>query len=76
MTSMAIADDYLTVSQAAARIGVTTGRVRQWLLSGEIRGEQVPPQDNGRWLISSQEVDRMSQIKPKTGRPRTSASRV
>lgn len=69
---MAIADDYLTVPQAAQRIGVTTGRVRQWLLSGEIHGEQMPPQENGRWLIPSSEAERMAEIAPKTGRPRSS----
>ena len=73
---MAIVDDYLTVQEAAQRIGVTAGRVRQWLLSGELRGEQVPKRENARWLIPSSEVERMAKVTPKTGRPRSSVSRV
>ena len=70
---MTLQDDYLTVPQAAAIIGVTPGRVRQMLREGELIGEQVPAQENGRWLITPKEAARLAKKKPTTGRPRSGA---
>jgi excisionase family DNA binding protein len=74
--SIVITDDYLTIPQAAGLIGVTPGRVRQMVLSGEIVGEQVPPRQNSRWLIRRSEVDRIASIQQSVGRPRKSARAI
>ena len=66
-----ITSTHCTVAQAADEIGVTPGRVRQMLIDGEIRGEQVPDQTNGRWLIGRREVDRVARIEHTVGRPRS-----
>ena len=68
---MPISDDYLTVPQAAAVIGVTPGRVRQMLVDGDIKGDQVPNQDFGRWLIPKAEAARVAAIEKTIGRPRS-----
>lgn len=68
---MTLQNDYLTVPQAAAIIGVTPSRVRQMLRQGEIAGEQLPRQENGRWLIKPKEAARVAKQKPTTGRPRS-----
>lgn len=62
--------EFLSVQAAAETIGVTEGRVRQLLMSGEMKGHKV----NGRaWVIPSKEVRRF--VEPsKIGRPRKSAS--
>ena len=68
---MQLTGDFLTVPQAAARIGVTAGRVRQMLVDGEITGQQVPDQTNGRWLIPMAEATRVAKNVPTTGRRRS-----
>lgn len=58
----------MTVSQAAAIIGITPRRVLQLLDSGEITGERLTPR---MWLVNRQSV--MSYAKKpesKVGRPR------
>ncbi|KKM88427.1 hypothetical protein LCGC14_1258770 [marine sediment metagenome] len=63
--------DFLTVSEAAELIGVTEGRVRQLLKSGDLLGEKFGTQ----WVITRAEVDRFAQIPPPAvGRPRSSSS--
>ena len=73
--STVITDTHVTVQQAASLIGVTHGRVRQLLLSGEMKGEQIPEQPNGRWMILRSEVARFAEQQPKTGRPRSGKGR-
>ena len=62
--------DFVSVQVAAEALGLTEGRVRQLLVSGEMKGHKV----NGRaWAIPSKEVRRF--VAPsKVGRPRKSAS--
>ena len=47
---------YLNVREAASKIGVTPGRVRQMLIANEIKGRLVNPRA---WLISVEEVERV-----------------
>lgn len=61
---------FLTVSEAAELIGVTEGRVRQLLKSGDLVGEKFGTQ----WVITQAEVKRFAKIPPPAvGRPRTSS---
>ena len=57
----------LTVAEAAAELGMTEGRIRQLLLSGEMRGQKF-----GRtvWMIPESEVDKFRDPPP-VGRPRS-----
>lgn len=57
---------YLSVRQAAAEIGVSDSRVRQLLLSGDMDGIKT----NWSWIIHRSEVERVKANKPATGRPR------
>ena len=59
----------LNVDEAAKRIGVTPGRVRQWLRSGELKGIKA---NQRAWLVHSSDADKMKETKPATGRPRIS----
>ena len=56
---------YLNVRDAATRLGVTPGRVRQMLIANEIRGKLVNPRA---WLISVAEVERVQRRREKSGR--------
>ena len=57
----------LTVAEVAAELGLTEGRVRQLLLSGEMRGQKF-----GRtvWMIPESEVSKFRDP-PSVGRPRS-----
>ena len=57
----------LTVAEAATELGVTEGRIRQLLLSGEMRGHKF-----GRtvWMIPESEVAKFRDP-PAIGRPRS-----
>jgi len=62
--------EFLNVQEAADTIGCTTGRVRQMLITGEMRGIKA----NGRaWLITKAEVAKIANTRHKTGRPRKSS---
>lgn len=55
--------DLLTTAEAAAELGVTAARVRQLVLSGEIKGERI-----GRdVLIPRESVEAAKQRKTKPG---------
>lgn len=71
MSTVAIQDKWLTVTQAATMIGVTAGRVRQLIMAGEVRAEQIPAKENGRWLVPLSEAKRVAELQPVTGRPRS-----
>jgi|TARA_R110000824_G_scaffold230129_4_gene417729 excisionase family DNA binding protein len=58
--------DFLTVTQAADRIGITTGRLRQMLRANEIEGVKMGPR---MWLLAVDEVDKLKQPQ-RRGRPR------
>jgi len=58
--------DFLTVSQAADRIGITSGRLRQMLRANEIEGVKMGPR---MWLLAVDEVDKLDKPQQR-GRPR------
>ena len=59
--------NFLTVLEAAAVIGITEGRVRQLLKSGDITGRKFGSQ----WAIAEAEAHRFAAIEPPVvGRPR------
>lgn len=58
-------DDYLTVSQAARVLGLSTGRIRQLVGShegGKMRAVKVSPRV---WLIAKSEVARHAKLRGK-----------
>jgi excisionase family DNA binding protein len=59
--------DYLTVTQAAARLDLTTGRVCQMVLAGRLRARKAGPL----WLIKPADLDAVRHRK--SGRPRREA---
>ena len=65
-------DLVVTVTQAARILGLTTGRVRQLLLAGELTGNKTS--GNGPWLLERAAVEeyarRHPQIPGTAGRPR------
>ena len=46
--------EFLTTTEAAAHLGVSTETIRQRLQSGELQGDREP---NGRWLVRKTTVD-------------------
>lgn len=66
-------EGYYDVEEAAEKIGVTPGRVRQMLTSDppRIRGKRLPEgAKRGVWMIPIKEVMRVAKIEQVTGRPR------
>lgn len=61
---------FCSVVEAADIIGISTGRVRQLLLRGELKGQKL---GQHQWAIPQREVDRYAAIEPPAvGRPRRS----
>jgi len=57
-------DKFMNVNEAAEVLGCTNARVRQLLISGEMRGKKA----NGRaWLIPIKEVNRVAQLERRKG---------
>lgn len=69
---MTLQQDFLTVSQAAERIGCTPGRVRQMLRSGTLAGEKM---SEWLWMIPRKAAEKAAKNPAKTGRPRTNSVR-
>lgn len=67
---MQITFDAVSVSKAAEIIGCTTGRVRQLLLDGEIRGKKLDESEQAPWLVSRVDAEKLSKSPATTGRPR------
>jgi len=62
--------DSLTVTQAAATLGVDARTIRRRLDSGEMKGERVTAR---LWVIPKREIERWraaGDVKRKAGRPR------
>jgi hypothetical protein len=71
MSTMQITFDAVSVADAATIIGCTTGRVRQLLLNGDIRGKKLSVEtDNSPWLVSKVDAEKMARKPAATGRPR------
>lgn len=67
-------DDFVTCSEAARIMGVTTGRVRQLLSNGTLLGEKMPGaehQTHRPWLLLRRDVEqyRDKQSRGRRGRP-------
>lgn len=58
---------FITLTEAAEEIGLTTGRLRQLLRAGKIKGHKFGPRA---WVISEKEVKRLKKEPQTTGRPR------
>lgn len=66
---MQINFDAVSVTDAAEIIGCTTGRVRQLLIDGSLRGKKLSEYENAPWLVDRKSAEKMA--KPAaTGRPR------
>jgi hypothetical protein len=70
MSTMQISFDAVSVTKAAAIIGCTTGRVRQLLLNGELRGKKLDDSEQAPWLVSRVDAEKYSKTPTTTGRPR------
>lgn len=70
MYAMQITFDAVSVTDAASIIGCTTGRVRQLLLDGEIRGKKLSQSENSPWLVSKVDAEKLAKNPASTGRPR------
>lgn len=57
-----------SVTECARIAGLTTGRIRQLLLSGELPGEKL---GTTVWMIERAEAEKLAKTKPGVGRPRT-----
>ena len=62
----------LTTNEAAARIGVTPGRIWQLIKSGDIKATRV----GYFWLVPEKEVDKFKERPTKVGRPRSNTPQV
>ncbi len=56
----------LNVGEAAVVIGVTTGRVRQMLLDGTLKGIKA---NRRAWLVPKKEAEKLRDNRPPKGRP-------
>jgi hypothetical protein len=70
MSTMQISFDAVSVTDAAEIIGCTTGRVRQLLLEGELRGKKLSEKHNAPWLVSRVDAEKLRENPGNTGRPR------
>lgn len=58
---------FYSTTEAAQEVGMSTGRVRQMLLDGQVNGFKY---SNG-WMIPAADVERLKRKpRPGTGRPR------
>lgn len=62
--------EYLYTEDVALQLGVSTSRVRQLLISGNIIAERVGDRYRGYWLITQAQVDNFKGVRKGPGRPR------
>lgn len=70
MSTMQISFDAVSVTDAAGIIGCTTGRVRQLLIEGGIRGKKLGKKPNAPWVVSRVDAEKLAKNPADTGRPR------
>ncbi len=63
---LAMMKDYLTTTDAAARLGISQARVRQLILDGAIKGATKMGRDH---VIPESEVTRLQNTDRRPGRP-------
>jgi acetoin utilization protein AcuB len=54
-------EEWITTREAAARLGVTTARVRQLLAEGALEAQKVGGKYRGQWLVSARAVEKRRQ---------------
>jgi len=69
MATTNITFDAICVTAAAKIIGCTTGRVRQLLRDGALRGVKLGERA---WVVSRVDAEKLGKSPAKTGRPRKS----
>jgi len=63
----------LTTAEAAKLIGVTTSRVRQLLISGQMQGVKIT---QNAWLVPESEAKKFASRGKTVGRPRSGGPKV
>lgn len=67
MKTIASPQEFVTITQAAERLGVTSARVRQFREQGRFAGcVQIGPQ----WIIPAAEIERFSRLERPSHRPK------
>lgn len=61
---------FLSVDEAARLLGCTTGRIRQMLRSGELKGEKL---NERAWAVSKDSAQKAAEKTHSRGRPRIGA---
>ena len=67
---MKIHGDFLSVTDAAELMGITTGRVRQMLRDGSLSGKKIGLRA---WLVSRESAAKSIREPASVGRPRSAA---
>ena len=57
-------EGYLTVNEAAVRLGVTARTVRRWLTSGRLAGERVQGRFGPEWRAAAGDLERLLNARP------------
>lgn len=60
MSNVLQAQKYLSTEETADALGLTDGRIRQMLRSGELIGEKLGRRS---WAIPSSEIDRLKRLR-------------
>lgn len=60
-------ESWITTGDAAARLGVTTARIRQMISEGAISGQKMGGKYRGQWQIKSCDIEKRIHIKGVTG---------
>ncbi len=72
---MPLAPDFMLVSEAAKRLGVTAGTVRNWVEAGRLRAKRHPV--NGYRMILKSDIDALArdiQAMPDLPKPKKNVS--
>jgi excisionase family DNA binding protein len=57
-------EGYITVNDAAARLGVTARTVRLWLTAGRLAGERVQGRFGPEWRVCAGDLERLMESRP------------
>lgn len=63
----------LTVSQAAASLGITPDRVRKLIIAGALKAERLGPPPKGVYMVKEQDLEEFAKLVRPRGRRRASA---
>ena len=65
------AKPFISVQEAAERIGCTVGRIRQLLIDKTLRGQKL---NERAWAVETKSVAEFAKLPQSVGRPRKNAS--